>query len=213
MKKMSTSSFGKDFQILEKGSIYYRELKGQLNRLQALLDSARDTNDAEYAWSIVDYLYDNNVLTNCDKVLDYVASTKGINASTEVDEAWDSAFDPFNGKTYRVHGGYHDTRYTDSPKLAIRYWYQMQAKHPEDVAIMCKTREQAVELCTAATEDYIYALDEKYGKGPHPDGYREKGCPYMPQYLVDEAAKEVANGQKYFYENDFGDSVHPFGVG
>ena len=137
-----------------------------------------------------------------------------IHASEEVDEEFD--WSPYSKGKYCVSSGYGDVKYTDNPKTAISYWYRMQKNNPMDVSISCQTRENAIKLCKAATEDFIYQLDEKYGVGPRsPEegGYKEKGCPYMPQWIVDEAAKKVADGQKWFHEDEYGDTVHPFGVG
>ena len=119
-----------------------------------------------------------------------------IVASTEEDWEWS----PFDGRTYCVSGDYKIKR-TDDPKTAIKFWYQLQKKDPMNVAISCRTKEQAIDLCKAATEDYIYSLAEKYK------------CPYKPEWIVDEAARKVADGQKYFHEGEYGDIIHPFGVG
>jgi len=119
-----------------------------------------------------------------------------IVASTEDDWEWN----PFSNGTYCVSGDY-TVKYTNDPKTAIKMWYQLQKKDPMGVAISCLTKEQAIALCKAATEDYIYSLAEKYK------------CPYKPEWLVDEAVRKVADGQEYFHESDYGDTIHPFGVG
>lgn len=119
-----------------------------------------------------------------------------IRASEEEDWEWK----PFAKGTYCVSGDYQ-VKYTDNPKVAIRWWYQLQKKDPMNVAISCLTKEQAIELCKAATEDLIYDLSSKYK------------CTYKPDWIIDEAARKVADGQKYFYENEYGDTIHPFGVG
>lgn len=119
-----------------------------------------------------------------------------IIASIEEVDEWN----PFVNGTYAVSGDY-TVKYTNNPKTAIKFWYQLQKKDPMGVAISCQTKEQAIALCKAATEDYIYSLAEKYK------------CPYKPEWIVEEAAEKVADGQKYFHESDYGDTIHPFGVG
>lgn len=112
------------------------------------------------------------------------------------------SYDPFANGIYRVMGGY-ETRSFDDPVKAIEMWFRFQRKNPQDVMIMSKTRQQAVDLCRAATADLLTSLADKYG------------CPYKVDYLINEAAEKVADGQKYFYENDYGygDQIHPFSVG
>lgn len=133
-----------------------------------------------------------------------------VRASTYDEEAM---WTPFSAGSYCVSSEYGGVKYTNSPRIAIRYWYQMQLKDPMDVSISCQTRDDAIKLCKAATDDYIFQLDEKYGKGPHESGYRDTGCPYLPQWIVDEAAKQVSDGLSEFHEGEYGDAVHPFTVG
>ena len=67
---------------------------------------------------------------------------------------------------------------------------------------MCQNREDAIAVCKVATADYLTFL---YGQYP--------GNPYKLEYLIDEAAKEVSNGQRYFHEGEYGDQIHPFCFG
>lgn len=112
-------------------------------------------------------------------------------------------YDPYHGHAYRIAGGLSDSKFEDDPVRAITQWFRLGKKYPMDTAIMAKTKSDAVKLCKAATADLLDSLNAKYG------------CPYKIDYLIDEAAKKVADGQKYFHEDKYGygDQVHPFGVG
>lgn len=126
---------------------------------------------------------------------------KYIKSYTEVEDEWDVAYDPYNGRRYRIHGGYSDTEYTDDPYEAIRIWFEIGERHPGDTCIMCLTRDAACAVVMEGTEDYLTKLYNRYR------------CPYKLEYLIDECDKAFENGCKYFYENEFGDQVHPFSVG
>ena len=124
-------------------------------------------------------------------------------ADKTVDEVWDTYEETFKKETYRITGGYSDTRFTDYPKNALEHWFKLEKKYPMDVAIMCRRREDALKLVefVALEPNIVYLLNEKWPS------------PYKPEYLVEECEKAAENGCKYFYENEFGDSVHPFSVG
>lgn len=122
-----------------------------------------------------------------------------IHASNEIDETYDE-WDPFHGKTYFICGGYN-TKTENDPVKAITQWYKYQVSDPMDCSISCKRKEDAIKLCEAATPELINSLSARYK------------CPYKAQYIIDEAAKKVADGCKWFHESDYGDTVHPFGVG
>ena len=111
-------------------------------------------------------------------------------------------YDPFNGHTYRVSCGY-DTKFAETPRSALRYWFKGQQNNPGDCMIMSKTRDDAIKLVKAATEDVLTTLYDQYE------------CPYKLEYLIEESKKKVQDGCKGFYENDYGygDTIHPFGVG
>lgn len=123
-----------------------------------------------------------------------------IHASEEAND--DSEWSPYSKGKYCVSGGY-TLKYTDDPQTAISYWFRFQKKYPTDVSISCAKRDEAVALCKAATPELLTELHEKYG------------CPYKLDWLISEAQKKVADGQKYFYEGKYGygDTIHPFGVG
>lgn len=112
---------------------------------------------------------------------------------------------PFRNGTYCVTGGPYSefVKNTDNPKLAIKYWFQANEKYPSDCAISCQTREQAIALCKVATADFLTECYERYGS------------PYKLDWLIEESAKKVSDGQKYFYENEYGygDQIHPFSFG
>ena len=122
-----------------------------------------------------------------------------IHESDDVDSVW-TAYDPYAAGTYRVTGGL-ETKNFNNPAKAIEAWFRFQEKNPADCMIMCRTKDEAVVLCSAATEELLTDLYNRYK------------CPYKLQYLIDSAAREVQKGQPYFHEGEFGDTVHPFGVG
>ena len=119
----------------------------------------------------------------------------------EIDD--DYEFSPYRNGKYRVDAGY-DTKWFDDPKKAIHAWFQGQTKHPMDVAIMTATRDNAIELVSAGTKEF---LTKEYNRSPK--------CPYKLDYLIAECKRKVEDGCKYFYEGSYGygDTVHPFGVG
>ena len=131
-----------------------------------------------------------------------VYSSNYIRSDSDVDEAWDS-YDPYNGHIYRIDGGYGQTKYTDYPKNALEYWFRMQQKNPADVSVMTRKRSDALKLVdyVANNPKIIYDLGKKFK------------CPYKLDYLVNESEKKAADGCKWFREGEFGDSIHPFGVG
>ena len=123
-----------------------------------------------------------------------------IKFSTDVDDAW-ASYDPFNGKKYRIFGGYSDTKWTNDPYEAIKFWFQIGKKHPGDTCIMCKTKADAIEVVMEGTPEYLTEL------------YSQYKCPYKLEYLIEECDKAFENGCRSFYENEYGDQVHPFSVG
>ena len=129
-----------------------------------------------------------------------------VHASTEeeleTDDMWDR-YDPYDGKTYFISDTRGTIKKTSDPKAAIEYWCQMQRKCPTCADIQTKKRADAVKLTdfVVANPDFIYEMAEKYR------------IPYKPDWIVSESEKKSADGQKYFYENEYGDSIHPFGVG
>lgn len=146
---------------------------------------------------------------NLDSAMNYLFQVvdvdEGIEGATDIeaeeDDEWE--FKPFSKGTYCVSTGYGDVRYTNNPKTAISYWFRFQRKNPTDVDITCQKKDQAVALCKAATPELLTELYDKYG------------CPYKLDWLISEAQKKVDDGQKYFYEGEYGygDTIHPFGVG
>jgi len=121
------------------------------------------------------------------------------------DEGDDDLWKPFSQGTYCVSSDAEIRLfYTDDPKAAIREWFRLEEKDPMNVAISCQTAAQAVKLCKVATPELLTKLAEKYPR-----------CPYKLDWLIYEAQKKVADGQKYFYEDKYGygDTIHPFGVG
>jgi len=117
----------------------------------------------------------------------------------------DEMYDPYHGHSYLISGddGIHKYRsqYADDPEEAIYYWFRIGKVHKFNTSIMTKTRSDAVRLCEAGTEEYLTKLYETYG------------CPYKIDYMINACKEQVANGCKHFYENEFGDQVHPFDIG
>lgn len=120
-------------------------------------------------------------------------------ATDTADDDWD--WSPYNKGTYRVDG--RRIVYTDDPREAIRLWVEMQKEAPLDVAIMCETKAQAIELLKCGTAEYLTQLYEEY-----PDY-----SPYKLEYLIEDCKKKLADGCKYFHEDGLGDQIHPFDVG
>ena len=112
----------------------------------------------------------------------------------------DDDWSPYAGGTYRISSD-RTGGSTDDPKKAIEMWFQFGEDDPMNTAISCEKKEDAIKLCKAATPELITALGKKYK------------CPYKIDWLIDEAAKKVADGQKYFLEGYYGDTIHPFSVG
>lgn len=109
-------------------------------------------------------------------------------------------WDPYGGTKYRIDGGYK-SRLTNNPKQAIKYWFMMEVKNPGDAAISVQTRTAGVELCQAATEEYLTELYNQYKN------------PYKLDYLIQGAKRSVENGCRSVIEGEFGDQVDPFSYG
>lgn len=124
-----------------------------------------------------------------------------IHNSTE--EELDDEWDPYQGKIYFISDTRGNVKKTDDPKNAIEYWAKMQIKDPMSVDIQTKKKVDAIKLVdfVANNPKFIYNLAEKYK------------IPYKPEYLVSESEKKSADGQKWFHESEYGDAIHPFGVG
>ncbi len=117
----------------------------------------------------------------------------------------DLMYDPYQGHTYLISGddGKHKPRiqYANDPEEAIYYWFRIGKTHKFNTSIMTKLRSDAIKLCEAGSEDFLMSMYETYG------------CPYKIDYMIDACKEQVAKGCKYFYENEFGDQVHPFDIG
>ena len=165
--------------------------------------------DEDGAWGYCAYDTDGNFLgdyRSSDKAKAAVEklSALPVNAADSIDDDEDDEWNPFYGGIYRVDGGPgYTTIFDNDPADAIKHWFMAQKSSPTDVAISCKTRQQAIELCKAATPEMLTRLYDKYP------------VPYKLDYLIDESQKQVDKGCKYFYEGDYGygDTIHPFGVG
>lgn len=127
----------------------------------------------------------------------YIKTTSDI----EYDADRELAFDIYRGYKYYVSGGDNDTKYTNDPRTAIKYWFQLSSKYPGDTAIFCKTKAGAVELVMDADADYLTRLWNQYKN------------PYKLEYLISECEKAFENGCRYFHECEYGDQVHPFSFG
>lgn len=67
---------------------------------------------------------------------------------------------------------------------------------------MCQTKQAALALCKVATAEHLTTLYNQY-----------PGNPYKLEYLIAEVEKALANGQKYFHEDEYGNQIHPFDFG
>lgn len=123
-----------------------------------------------------------------------------IHASEDIEEDIDE-WTPYQGHIYRISGGYYDSKFSDNPETAIKYWFQIGKKNPMDTAIQCQKKADAIALCKAATPELLTKLNDQYGS------------PYKIEYLIEEAQKQVDNGQRWFHEGVYGDSIHPFSWG
>lgn len=125
-----------------------------------------------------------------------------VRSSETVTDDEYSVFDPYNGKRYFVSGdGSSTIRCFNDPVAAIKHWFRIVGKSGLSASIMAKKRSDAIDICKAGTDELLTELYNKYR------------CPYKLQFLIDACKKQVADGCKYFYENEFGDQVHPFDVG
>lgn len=181
--------------------------------------SKLDEEDPKPEWQYIEYtdkgpetylvMTEEEAQKAIDKLNAEGIEAKGPTPITRQDESSDEddeidEWDPYRGMKYKVYGGDNsDSVGTNDPKKAIEAWFKLGQDAPMDTAIMSKTKADAIELNKAATEEYLTDLHSKYR------------CPYKLDYLVDEAAKKVADGQRGFYEDKYGygDSVHPFSVG
>lgn len=131
-------------------------------------------------------------------------------AEDEPDE--DLLYDSFGGKKYLVYGNksnsygeivdsYRPVK-TDDPKIALEAWFMLAGRYPMEAAVFAKTKADVVALCKAASSEFLHELAIKYPNNP-----------YDLQYLIDGAAKEVAQNGQGFLESDFGDQVYPFCYG
>lgn len=130
-------------------------------------------------------------------------SPDNVMSASDVDDEEDD-WSPYYGGIYRVDGGpSYTTIFDNDPVDAIKHWFMAQKSSPSDVAISCETRQQAIELCKAATPELLTKLNDKYP------------TPYRLDYLIEQAQEQVENGCRSFYENKYGygDSIHPFSVG
>lgn len=135
--------------------------------------------------------------------IDKMKEKSSIDSSTDLDDEDDEwGWSPFHGGIYRIDGQVGSgSKFTDDPKEAITWWFKMQKKAPMDVSISCQKKDDALALVKAGTVDLITNLASKYK------------TPYDPEWIIEQCAKKVADKCAYFHEGEYGDSVHPFGVG
>lgn len=116
-------------------------------------------------------------------------------------------YDPFRGHTYLIEAsdGLSDSdgSYADDPEKAIQDWFKLNSKqqYSTNVAILCKTKQDALNLVSAGTEDYLTDMWNKYG------------CPYKLDQLIQSCKNQQENGCRFFHEHEYGDMVFPFDVG
>ena len=125
-----------------------------------------------------------------------------ITSAEDIEDNEDE-WSPYHGHNYMVCAGPYNelTFHCDDPKRAITYWFKYNKKYPTEVAVMCPTKDLAMQLVKAGTPKLLTSLEEKFG------------CPYKLDWLIDECKRKSEDGCKGFYEGEYGDTVHPFGVG
>lgn len=111
-------------------------------------------------------------------------------------------WDPYQGKKYRIDCGDYQIKYTDSPSVAIRYWFQGSEKHSGECAIMARNKSDALAVAELVTPELLERLNERYP------------CGYKLEYLLDWAEKFVErNGSGFLGDGEYGDQVTPFTYG
>lgn len=128
-------------------------------------------------------------------------------------------WDAFKGKKYMVSGldvfseklsNIEDSGPDDRDRLfiltnnsceAIKQWFILSKTYPTMVDITTKTKANGCELLKEATAEYLTELYEEYGSY------------YKLDYLIKEAENNLGRGCSGLYENEYGDSIHPFCCG
>lgn len=116
-----------------------------------------------------------------------------------------SEYDMYDGHRYYISGedprGQMFDAMEDDPVEAIEAWFRIGRKCKMNTAITTQTRDSAIKLVEAATPELLERLYSRYG------------CPTKLDYLIEACERQVARQCSSFYENEFGDQVHPFDVG
>ena len=129
----------------------------------------------------------------------YIRSEEFI--EEEIDDSADE-WDPYHGKRYRIDCGDYQTKYTDSPNVAIRYWFQGSEKHTGECAIMARYKKDALALAKSVTPELLERFNEKYP------------CGYKLDWLYAVAQRFVNNNARSFLgDGQYGDQVEPFTYG
>ena len=109
------------------------------------------------------------------------------------------AYNESSGK-YHVYGGDGEfSRRTNDPEEAVELWFKMQQKFPMDVAILT-TKEFGDEFYDAITEEFITAMDDKYGS------------PYRLDIMLDWFRDAKSRGFRPF-DDEYEDQIVPFTYG
>ena len=154
-------------------------------------------------YSYIERYLSNNYSDEFGGLIDYIESCDSITSSEEIATSEYDEWSPYHNHNYLVSAGpYGDvTMLCDDPKRAITHWFKYQKKYPLDVSISCPTRDLAIKLVEAGKPKLLTELFNRFD------------CPYKLEYMIDECKKKAADGCKGFYESEYGDQVHPFGVG
>lgn len=103
-------------------------------------------------------------------------------------------------KKYLVVGGADEFFATDNPTVAIRLWLLTQERFPQNVAIKCKWRKDAIELLDQVSDVLLESYCGRYK------------VPYKVEFLKDSVRNQLKCKCKYFLDG-IGDQIEPFSFG
>lgn len=115
-------------------------------------------------------------------------------------DQYDLAYaDSKRGKFHIYAGDGEYNEYTNEPNEAVELWFKAQKKFPMDVAIFT-TKEFGDEFYDAITEEFITAMEDKYGS------------PYRLDIMLNWFRYAKSRGFEPF-DDEYEDQVIPFTYG